>query len=91
MTCRLLGKVWNGSEIERITAPLSAPYTGYANHTVSSKGIKTANCGLDGGGVRGLSSLLIIKELMKKIKDGDDPIPRPCQYFDMIAGTSTGG
>jgi patatin-like phospholipase/acyl hydrolase len=52
---------------------------------------KTANCRLDGGGVRGLSSLLIIKELMKMIKDEDDPNPHPCQYFDMIAGTSTGG
>jgi hypothetical protein len=75
LTWKLLGKAWNGSGIERITAALSAPFTRY----------------LDGGGVRGLSSLLIIKELMKKIKDGDDPIPRPCQYFDMIAGTSTGG
>lgn len=44
---------------------------------------------LDGGGVRGLSSLIILKRLMDMIDD-DDP-PKPCEYFDMIAGTSTGG
>jgi patatin-like phospholipase/acyl hydrolase len=38
-----------------------------------------------------LASLLIIKELMEMIKDENDPNPHPYQYFDMIAGTSTGG
>jgi patatin-like phospholipase/acyl hydrolase len=44
---------------------------------------------LDGGGVRGLSSLQILKQLMETI----DPIspPKPCDYFNMIGGTSTGG
>ena len=44
---------------------------------------------LDGGGVRGLSSLCIIEELMRKV-DQENP-PKPCDYFDMIGGTSTGG
>ena len=44
---------------------------------------------LDGGGVRGLSSLMILKQLMETI-DSDSP-PKPCDYFDMIGGTSTGG
>lgn len=44
---------------------------------------------LDGGGVRGLSSLMILKKLMENIYP-DDP-PKPCDYFDMIGGTSTGG
>ncbi|KAF4340652.1 tetratricopeptide repeat domain protein [Fusarium beomiforme] len=44
---------------------------------------------LDGGGVRGLSSLMILKNLMSTI-DPDSP-PNPCDYFDMIGGTSTGG
>jgi predicted acylesterase/phospholipase RssA len=44
---------------------------------------------LDGGGVRGLSSLFILKQLMEAINP-DDP-PKPCNYFDMIGGTSTGG
>ena len=44
---------------------------------------------LDGGGVRGLSELMILKELMEAV-DPDTP-PKPCEYFDMIGGTSTGG
>ena len=44
---------------------------------------------LDGGGVRGLSTLMILKELMEKINP-DSP-PKPRDYFDMIGGTSTGG
>ncbi|KAF7763958.1 hypothetical protein Agabi119p4_8495 [Agaricus bisporus var. burnettii] len=58
---------------------------------------------LDGGGIRGLSELLIIKEVMHKLmfeenekreKDGKEPLsalPKPCDYFDLIGGTSTGG
>ena len=44
---------------------------------------------LDGGGVRGLSSLIILEELMRKINP-ENP-PEPCDYFDMMGGTSTGG
>jgi patatin-like phospholipase/acyl hydrolase len=44
---------------------------------------------LDGGGVRGLSALIILQELMEKINP--DCPPKPCDYFDMIGGTSTGG
>jgi len=44
---------------------------------------------LDGGGVRGLSSLAILKHLMEHI-DPENP-PKPCEYFNMIGGTSTGG
>lgn len=44
---------------------------------------------LDGGGVRGLSSLIVLKQLMETV-DPDSP-PKPCEYFDMIGGTSTGG
>lgn len=44
---------------------------------------------LDGGGVRGLSLLMILEQLMETI-DPDSP-PKPCDYFDMIGGTSTGG
>ncbi|MCJ1269239.1 hypothetical protein MMC22_009129 [Lobaria immixta] len=44
---------------------------------------------LDGGGVRGLSALIILAQLMETI-DPDSP-PKPCDYFDMIGGTSTGG
>jgi len=43
---------------------------------------------LDGGGVRGLSSLYLLKQLMEGISN---PAPKPCKFFDMIGGTSTGG
>lgn len=44
---------------------------------------------LDGGGIRGLSSLMILQQLMATV-DPESP-PKPCDYFDMIGGTSTGG
>ncbi|KAF1829336.1 FabD/lysophospholipase-like protein [Decorospora gaudefroyi] len=56
---------------------------------------------LDGGGVRGLSSLLVLDDLMQNIaleekrlgrRDINDHEPlKPCDYFDLIGGTSTGG
>ncbi|CZR68366.1 uncharacterized protein PAC_18265 [Phialocephala subalpina] len=50
---------------------------------------------LDGGGVRGLSTLLIIKALMAKVnaerKRAGQPSVKPCELFDLIGGTSTGG
>ena len=49
----------------------------------------------DGGGVRGLASLLILQRIMYVLNNRIDPeVSRPllpCQYFDMMAGTSTGG
>lgn len=44
---------------------------------------------LDGGGVRGLASLLILDYVMKAINSKNPP--KPCDFFDMIGGTSTGG
>ena len=48
---------------------------------------------LDGGGIRGLSSLQILKQLMENVAllNELDATPRPYDYFDMIGGTSTGG
>jgi hypothetical protein len=48
---------------------------------------------LDGGGVRGLSSLYMLSDIMEEIrkKTGEPKAPRPCEYFDLIGGTSTGG
>ncbi|KAF7508686.1 hypothetical protein GJ744_008933 [Endocarpon pusillum] len=50
---------------------------------------------LDGGGMRGLSSLKILQRLMAKINSerrqmGFDAV-KPCEVFDLIGGTSTGG
>jgi patatin-like phospholipase/acyl hydrolase len=44
---------------------------------------------LDGGGVRGLSELIILQQLMERI-DPENP-PKPCDYFDMIGGIGTSG
>jgi hypothetical protein len=48
---------------------------------------------LDGGGVRGLSSLLILREIMEEIRRRTKATiaPLPSEYFDLIGGTSTGG
>ncbi|PHH90065.1 hypothetical protein CDD83_4604 [Cordyceps sp. RAO-2017] len=48
---------------------------------------------LDGGGVRGISSLLILEHILEKIRKarGLDCTPKPCELFDLIGGTSTGG
>jgi patatin-like phospholipase/acyl hydrolase len=50
---------------------------------------------LDGGGVRGLSTLYILKGLMTQLNHqrqskGLDHV-KPCEVFDLIGGTSTGG
>jgi hypothetical protein len=44
---------------------------------------------LDGGGVRAISALYILQAILAKVTN--DPNARPCEFFDMIAGTSTGG
>lgn len=53
---------------------------------------------LDGGGVRGLSEVLILKFLMMRLKFEEkktgrrlEEYPAPWKYFDLICGTSTGG
>ena len=50
---------------------------------------------LDGGGVRGLSTLYVLKQLMRRInaerQESGEPTIKPCDIFDLIGGTSTGG
>ncbi|KAK0508575.1 hypothetical protein JMJ35_008851 [Cladonia borealis] len=50
---------------------------------------------LDGGGVRGLSTLYILKGLMTRLNHerGHKGLQamKPCEIFDLIGGTSTGG
>lgn len=50
---------------------------------------------LDGGGVRGLSTLYILKGLMARLNDerqkSNLPRVKPYEVFDLIGGTSTGG
>ncbi|KKF92089.1 Patatin [Ceratocystis platani] len=48
---------------------------------------------LDDGGIGELSSLLILENIMENIRDAEDlpEMPRPCDIFDLIGGTGTGG
>lgn len=49
---------------------------------------------LDGGGVRGLLTLYILKGLMDRLNQAraeGSPVKNPCEVFDLIGGTSTGG
>jgi patatin-like phospholipase/acyl hydrolase len=51
---------------------------------------------LDGGGIRGLSILYILKKIMDRLnyerKETTDLLPvKPYKVFDLIRGTSTGG
>jgi patatin-like phospholipase/acyl hydrolase len=48
---------------------------------------------LDGGGVRGLSTLYILRDIMLQLslERGSQNILKPCDVFDLIGGTSTGG
>lgn len=47
----------------------------------------------DGGGIRGMSELIILDEIMHRVqrKAKLSTAPLPADYFDMICGTSTGG
>ncbi|KAF5556322.1 calcium-independent phospholipase [Fusarium phyllophilum] len=49
---------------------------------------------LDGGGVKGLFSIIVINRLMQETRRLEGPgaeLKKPCDYFDLIGGTSTGG
>ena len=46
---------------------------------------------LDGGGVRGLSIIIILKHIMRNLNRKRQLETQPWEEFDMIGGTSTGG
>ncbi|EMD97230.1 hypothetical protein COCC4DRAFT_197865 [Bipolaris maydis ATCC 48331] len=64
----------------------------------TTKGPPLRILSLDGGGVRGYSMLIILQELMHRTFveiHGRAPkrheVPKPCEHFDLIVGTGTGG
>lgn len=64
----------------------------------TTKGPPLRILSLDGGGVRGYSMLIILQELMYRTyveMEGRPPrrdqIPKPCDVFDLIVGSGTGG
>jgi hypothetical protein len=46
---------------------------------------------VDGGGIRGLISALVIAEFERLLQQKDGPAARIADYFHLFAGTSTGG
>ena len=78
--------------METVREPLKILSLGeFYGHSLAGHG--HADMLADGGGIRGISSLLILEHIMEKIRDSRklDHVPRPCDYFDLIGGTSTGG
>ena len=75
-----------------VRGPVRLLSLGMANskgvYCVISYGVVT-----DGGGVRGLSSIMILKKIMERVNENraSGPELEPWQIFDMIGGTSTGG
>jgi len=57
------------------------------------RGNKLCLLSLDGGGVRGLSSLIILRGIMERVNQGRPAAARlrPCHIMDIIGGTNTGG
>ncbi|KAG6872967.1 hypothetical protein C0995_004506 [Termitomyces sp. Mi166 len=47
----------------------------------------------DDGGIRGLSELIILREIMFRLMrlENAELMPKPCDYFDIIGGVGTGG
>jgi patatin-like phospholipase/acyl hydrolase len=80
-----------GAESET-TAGASQPQTSN-DRTLDNTGYCLLS--LDGGGVRGLSTLYILQGIMSRLnytreEAGLGP-KKPCEIFDLIGGTSTGG
>ena len=78
----------NSHEIEKPTA-MSQSY----QPSTSTHGHGVRLLALDGGGVRGIASLIVLHEIMEEIKRRTNAAEscRPADYFELAAGTSTGG
>ncbi|CAK9272549.1 unnamed protein product [Sphagnum jensenii] len=55
-----------------------------------STGKRLTILSIDGGGVRGIIPAVQLAELEKKLQELDGPDSRVVDYFDLVAGTSTG-
>jgi len=87
-------------DARRITSPRRINVLSLGKrHQPTPRG-KSTNCYVDGGGVRGVSTLLILRLLMQlvnqSIKNKQDTgialeDVGPHEIFDLVAGTSTGG
>ena len=85
-------KYKNTQEDERLPMPLAHDEVLTNANVLEAKHIPRI-LAFDGGGVRGISSLLIVQKLLQEIQrlNGDSQTSLPCEYFDLICGTGTGG
>lgn len=67
------------------------PGTYQASEPSGDRGRRITILSIDGGGVRGLIPSSILEQLESYLQDLDGPDVRIVDYFDLIAGTSTGG
>lgn len=52
---------------------------------------KTTILSLDGGGIRGIITCIILRYIEEQLQLHDQPNARLGDYFDLVAGSSTGG
>ncbi|KAH8824337.1 acyl transferase/acyl hydrolase/lysophospholipase, partial [Flagelloscypha sp. PMI_526] len=62
---------------------------GHAEVCSTTAGLKVL-C-LDGGGVRGLAEILVLQEILERLSFDMNRDLKPCDVFDVIVGTGTGG
>lgn len=77
--------MYNLSESKLWIASLSLAMT----HKIMSK--KVTILSLDGGGIRGIIPCIILKYIEEQLQKKDHPNAKLGDYFDMVAGSSTGG
>ncbi|XP_071713200.1 patatin-like protein 2 [Rutidosis leptorrhynchoides] len=73
-----------------IVTATTLPFTTCAPTNVGEANFVTV-LSIDGGGVRGIIPGTIVAFLESKLQEIDGPNARVADYFDVIAGTSTGG
>ncbi|KAI5900622.1 FabD/lysophospholipase-like protein [Schizophyllum commune H4-8] len=63
----------------------------HASLAVPGPGIRLLT--FDDGGIRGLSELLLLRKILLRVQQGSGlpSLPAPYEYFDIIAGSGTGG
>jgi patatin-like phospholipase/acyl hydrolase len=69
------------------------PYSGVSVLARNPSQLPLRLLAFDGGGIRGLSSLFVLGDIMEQIRLHQhlDETPHPHKFFDLIGGTGTGG
>ncbi|KAG8973043.1 hypothetical protein FRC05_009158 [Tulasnella sp. 425] len=73
--------------VDPLPRPLRLLSLGRFYVTLRIRSVGTYQWETDGGGVRGIVSLIVLEQIMNEVAPG----AKPCEWFDLIGGTSTGG